>query len=122
MPPNHKGDQEARISQAIEAIHSNNSPSIRAAARAYDVPYSTLVKRLHGQPTYQQSRMANRKLLPTEEEALFQWVISMGERDFHVGSLLYAKWLIFFFQRTLIPPPTRHPLWVKLGPQICQSP
>jgi hypothetical protein len=40
MPPNHKGDREARISQAIEAIHNNNSPSIRAAARAYDVPYS----------------------------------------------------------------------------------
>ncbi|SLM33856.1 transposase tan1-aspergillus niger [Lasallia pustulata] len=82
MPPNHKGDQEARISQAIEAIHNNKSPSIRAAARAYDVPHSTLAKRLRGQPTYQQSRMANRKLLPTEEEALFQWVISMGERGF----------------------------------------
>ncbi|SLM33415.1 conserved hypothetical protein [Lasallia pustulata] len=82
MPPNHKGDQEARISQAIEAIHNNKSPSIHAAARAYNVPHSTLAKRLRGQPTYQQSRMANRKILPTEEEALFQWVISMGERGF----------------------------------------
>jgi len=82
MPPNHKDDQEARISQAIEAIHSNNSPSIRAAARAYDVPHSTLAKRLRGQSTYQQSRMTNQKLLPTEEEALFQWVISMSERGF----------------------------------------
>jgi len=72
MPPNHKDDQEARISQAIEAIHSNNSPSIRAAACAYDVPHSTLAKRLREQPTYQQSRMTNQKLLHTEEEALFQ--------------------------------------------------
>ncbi len=82
MPPNHKSDQEARISQAIEAIHSNTSLSIRAAARAYDVPRLTLAKRLRGQLTYQQSRIANRKLLPTEEEALFQWVLSMGERGF----------------------------------------
>ena len=82
MPPNRKGDQEDKISQAIKAIYDNNSLSIRAAARAYDVPHSTLAKRLRGQPTYQQSRIANRKLLPTEEEALFQWIISMGERGF----------------------------------------
>ena len=48
MPPNHKSDQEARILQAIEAIHDNTSPSIRAAARAYDVPRSTLTNRLGG--------------------------------------------------------------------------
>ncbi len=72
MPLNHKSDQEARILQAIEAIHSNISPSIRAAARAYDVPQSSLTNHLRGQPTLQQSRMANQKLLPTEEEALFQ--------------------------------------------------
>ena len=48
MPPNYKSDQEARISQAIEAIHSNTSLSIRAAARAYDVPRLTLAKRLRG--------------------------------------------------------------------------
>ena len=82
MPPNHKSDQEARILQAIEAVRSNISPNIRATARTYDVPHSTLTNRLRGQPTLQQSRMANRKLLPTEEEALFQWVISMGERGF----------------------------------------
>ena len=72
MPPNHKSDQEARILQAIEAIHDNTSPSIRAAARAYDVPRSTLTNRLGGQPTRQQSQIVNRKLLPTEEEALLQ--------------------------------------------------
>ena len=82
MSPTHGSDQEIRISQAIEAIHSNTPLSIRAAARAYEVPRSTLAKRVRGQPTYQQSRIANRKLLPTEEEALFQWVLSMGERGF----------------------------------------
>ena len=82
MPPNHKSNQEARILQAIKAIHSNISPNIRAAARAYDVLRSTLTNRLRGQPTRQQSQIVNRKLLPTEEEALLQWVLSMGERGF----------------------------------------
>ena len=79
---NHKDDQEARISQAIEAIHSNNSPSIRATARVYDVSHSTLAKCLCEQPTYQQSWMTNQKLLHTEEEALFQWVIFMSKWGF----------------------------------------
>ena len=82
MPPNHESDQEARILQAIEAIHSNTSPNIRAAARAYNVPRSTLTNRLRGQLTRQQSQIVNRKLLPTEEEALLQWVLSMGDRGF----------------------------------------
>jgi len=72
MSLNHKDDQEARISQAIEAIHSNNSSSIRAAACAYNVSHSTLAKCLCEQSTYQQSQMTNQKLLSTEEEALFQ--------------------------------------------------
>ena len=70
MPPNRKSNQEARILQAIQAIHSNISPNIRAAARAYDVPRSTLINRLREQSTRQQSQIVNRKLLPTEEEAL----------------------------------------------------
>jgi len=55
MPPNRKADQEARILQAIEAIHNNVSPSIRAAARIYDVSYTTLATRFREQSTYQQS-------------------------------------------------------------------
>ena len=50
MPPNHESDQEARILQAIEAIHINKSPSIRAAARTYNVYYTTLARRLRRQP------------------------------------------------------------------------
>ena len=51
MPPNHESDQETRILQAIEAIHSNIFPSIRAAARAYDIPRLILADRLRGQLT-----------------------------------------------------------------------
>ena len=72
MPPNHKDDQEARMLQAIQAIHLNVCLSIRAAARTYDVPYTTLTRRLYGQPTRQQSHIAERKLLLTKKEALLQ--------------------------------------------------
>lgn len=68
--------------QAIEAIHSNIYPNIRAAARVYDVPRSTLTNRLRGQPTRQQSQIVNQKLLPTEKEALLQWVLSMSEQGY----------------------------------------
>jgi hypothetical protein len=80
MPPNHDSKQEARILQAIKAIHDNISPTIRAAARAYDVPDTTLRRRLRGLPPRQQGQISNRLLLPTEEEALIQWILSMSER------------------------------------------
>lgn len=82
MPPNHQSDREARFLQAIEAIKSKSLPSIRAAARVYDVPHSTLATRLHGVLTRQKAHSERRKLLFTEEEALIQWILSMDERGF----------------------------------------
>lgn len=82
MPPQYKDDQKTRIAQAIEAIKDNSCPNIRAAARVFDVPRTTLATRLHGVPTRQQSHITQHKLLPTEEKALLQWVLSMGERGF----------------------------------------
>ncbi len=82
MPPKHKSNQEDRILQAIKAIHSNISPNIRAAARASDIPRSTLTNRLRGQSKHQRSQIVNRKLLITQEEALLQWILSMGEQEF----------------------------------------
>ena len=70
MPPKHDSEQETRIIQAIEAIHSEESLSICAASRIYDVPRSTLADRLHGLLTRQSSQIAARKLLSTKEEAL----------------------------------------------------
>lgn len=72
MSLNHDSNQEARIIQAIDAIQCNLSSSIRVAARIYDVSYSTLVDRLRGQSTRQQSKISNRKLLSTKEEALLR--------------------------------------------------
>ena len=51
MPPKHDSDRETRVLQAIEAIHSEEPLSIRAAARIYDVPRLTLADRFYGLPT-----------------------------------------------------------------------
>ena len=51
MPPKHDSERETRIVQAIEAIHSEESLSIRAASCIYDVLRSTLADRFHGLPT-----------------------------------------------------------------------
>jgi hypothetical protein len=113
MPLNHKSDQEARILQAIEAIHSNISPSIRAAAR---LRRPSVIFNQSSPWTANASTIPNGKSkAPPEEEALFNELYSWANGDFHLGSLLYAKWLIFFFQRALNSPSTHHSLWAKIG-------
>ena len=54
--------------------------SIRKAAAAFDVPRSTLHRRVKGGATRQQAQVNNRKLLPTEEAALIQWIESLDDR------------------------------------------
>ena len=51
MPRNHDSEQEARMLQAIEAVRNNIFSTINAAARAYNVPRTTLKRRLHGLPS-----------------------------------------------------------------------
>jgi len=51
MPRNHDSEQATRLLQAIDAFYNNLFFSIRAAARAYSVPYITLADRLRGVPT-----------------------------------------------------------------------
>ena len=71
---NHKADQEVRIFQIIQAIYSNNFLSIYAAACIYNILYSILAKHLCDQPTYQQSQIANWKLLSTKEDFLIRYI------------------------------------------------
>lgn len=52
MPLNHKDNQEARISQVIEAIYSNNFSSICVTVCIYNISHSTLTKYLYEQLTY----------------------------------------------------------------------
>jgi hypothetical protein len=81
-PPNTTNSvhQEGRIALAVEAFNQGHFPNIRATAKSYDVPRSTLQYRIHKHPARRDSRPASCKLTETEESTLVQWILSMDER------------------------------------------
>lgn len=86
MPPNRTRssrnliEQEGRLLLAIEAIKKQEIPSIREAARWFDVPRTTLQDRLHGHQNRGEARANNHKLTQIEEESLKKWILSMDSR------------------------------------------
>ncbi|ODM17137.1 hypothetical protein SI65_07536 [Aspergillus cristatus] len=73
-------EQEGRILLAIQAIKKHEIPSIREAARRFNVPRTTLQDRLHGHQNRGEARANNHKLTQTEEETLKKWILSMDSR------------------------------------------
>jgi hypothetical protein len=71
---------EGRIALAVYAIQQGSVKSTRAASVAYDVPYSTLSRRVKGCPARRDTRPASCKLTQTEETTLVEWVLSMDQR------------------------------------------
>jgi hypothetical protein len=61
---------EDRINLAIQAVQKGSFKSIRAASVAYDVPWSTLNRRVKGCPSRRDTRPASSKLTRTEESTL----------------------------------------------------
>ena len=86
MPPNRSRsskestEQEGRVLLAIQAIKNQQSLSKKEAARQFDIPYTTLHRRLTGQPNRSTTRANNHKLSIIEEQSLLKWIISMDLR------------------------------------------
>ena len=74
--------QEGRLQLAIKAIQEGNFDSIRHAGRAYDVPHSTLTRRLQGIAPQRGTPAATRKLTQQEEDVLVQWILDMDSRGY----------------------------------------
>ncbi|KAL1957115.1 hypothetical protein VTO42DRAFT_6373 [Malbranchea cinnamomea] len=72
--------QEERLLLAIEALKKGEISSVRAAAKLYNVPHSTLNHRVKGRTARVNTPPKNRKLSLTEEECLIQWILAMDER------------------------------------------
>jgi hypothetical protein len=72
---------EGRLILALRAYQQGHFSSIRAAARSYDVPRSTLALRLQGTPSRSDSTSLNRKLTQTEETTLINWILSIDTRS-----------------------------------------
>lgn len=76
--------KEGRIALAINAYNTGYFTGIREAARAYNVPNTTLQQRLRGSQPRVEIRPKTTKLSPTEELALEQWILSMDNRGLPV--------------------------------------
>ena len=61
---------EARVILALKAIKNSEKLSIRAAAKAYSVPFTTLRDRRAGRPARRDTSPNSRKLTKLEEEAI----------------------------------------------------
>ena len=61
-------EQEGRVLLAIEAIQKEQIPSIKEAARQFNVPYTTLQRRLAGTTNRSDIRANNHKLSVLEEQ------------------------------------------------------
>jgi hypothetical protein len=86
MPPirtesSHKSaNQEGRILLALSDIKNGRIASIRAAAKVYDLPRSTLQTRAHGIVSRADTRPNNYKLTELEEDSLIRWIFYKDSR------------------------------------------
>ena len=80
MVTTQRDHQEGRLLLAIQAFKQTPDAKIRAIARSYDVPYTSLYDRLRGRTPRREIRHPHHRLTPTEETALEQWILSMDER------------------------------------------
>ena len=77
-----KAQKEGRILLATQAIQNHQKLRVYRAAKLYSAPHSTLQDRLAGAQPQAISNAQKRKLLPTEEQALVQWILDLDRRGF----------------------------------------
>src|SRR5699024_5736845 len=82
MPPKSQNsiEQEGRVLLALSALEKSQIQSVRQAADHFQVPQTTLRRRLHGITSRSEKRANNHKLTQNEEESLLHWILSMDRR------------------------------------------
>ena len=74
--------KEARIIIAIKSIRSSRKLSIRAAAKIYNAPYTTLADRMKGRTPKTDYRPVARSLTEIEEDVIVQHILDLDSRGF----------------------------------------
>ena len=69
--------KEARVILALEALQNDEKLSLRAAAKLYNVPQSTLRDRRAGRPARRDTTPNSKKLTQLEEEAIVRYIIEL---------------------------------------------
>jgi hypothetical protein len=85
--------QEGRILLALTDIKIGRINSLRAAAKLYDIPFSTLKDRATGISSRVDTRARSYKLTLLEEDPLVEWILSLGPR----GAAPYILWPAYIF-------------------------
>jgi hypothetical protein len=67
--------RESMLQLALADLESGKYTSIRQAAKAYDVPRSTLADRQHGKLPRSAAHEQQQRLTPTQEEFLTEWIL-----------------------------------------------
>lgn len=70
-------NQEGKILLALKDIKNGSVESIRAAAKLYEIPHTTLTDRVNGIETRVDKQPNGRKLTQHEENALVEWILSI---------------------------------------------
>ena len=77
-----KLQKEGRLAILKQSIQNKQILSLRKAAKLYSVPRTSLQRRVDGSIPIAQSNAKKRKLQPTEEQALVQWILELDQRGF----------------------------------------
>jgi Tc5 transposase DNA-binding domain len=82
---------EARVQQAIDGLKSEQFPSLRKAAAAFQVPVTTLQARMNGRKSRSSARESQQNLYPTEETTLKRWITRLTRTGFKASPQLVMK-------------------------------
>ncbi|KAJ5240603.1 uncharacterized protein N7469_002194 [Penicillium citrinum] len=107
--------QEGKILIALKDLKQGNIKSLRAAARLYNIPLSTLHDRAEGVSSRVDTRHHRYKLTEFEEDSLVEWILSMGLRGAAPRpSTIREMANILLAARGTQPPPTVGVNWASI--------
>ena len=75
-------NQEGRIVLALSAYRQGQFRSLQRAAKAYNIPHSTLTTRYHGITYRLDSRNMRHNLTTTEEQTIVRYILDLDSRGF----------------------------------------
>lgn len=74
--------QEEALKQAAKGLNEGRFKSLRRAAEAYGVHYSTLHRRMKGSTSRRKAHIKQQLLSPADEKAIVRWIVRMEEFGF----------------------------------------
>ena len=79
---------ESNIYKAITAFRANQYPSIRATARAFSIPHTTLSSRIAGTTSRRNAHESKQLLSSAEEKTLMRWITHLTRTGYPISPAL----------------------------------